>query len=116
MLKHVVEEYVRSATPVSSEVIVRRYEPTVSSATVRNELDRVGNRLTALLDESSAGQAVLVAAALEGIERQAALAVARILEHADQQAFEDVYYEGLGHILSQPEFTLSQKAVPLVQV
>jgi heat-inducible transcriptional repressor len=42
--------------------------------------------------------------------------VARILEHADQLAFDDVYYEGLGHILSQPEFTLSQKAVPLVQV
>lgn len=244
MLKHVVEEYVRSATPVSSEVIVRRYEPTVSSATVRNELnqleelglishphtsagrvptdvgyrffvehlmeregppageqrmirhqfhqvepdvdrwahlassvlantvqsaavvtpltssrvrvrrvalvwvqdtvalvtvllhsgavrqqvlhlerpcdrdelDRVGNHLTVLLDETSGTQALLVATTLEGIERQAALAVARILEHADQQAFEDVYYEGLGHILSQPEFTLSQKAVPLVQV
>src|SRR3954462_15482948 len=41
MLKHVVEEYVRSATPVSSEVIVRRYEPTVSSATVRNELNQL---------------------------------------------------------------------------
>jgi heat-inducible transcriptional repressor len=37
MLKYVVEEYVRSATPVSSETIVRRYEPSVSSATVRNE-------------------------------------------------------------------------------
>ncbi|MGE3272914.1 MAG: heat-inducible transcriptional repressor HrcA [Chloroflexota bacterium] len=248
MLKHVVEEYVRSATPVSSEVIVRRYEPSVSSATVRNELsqleelglishphtsagrvptdigyrffvehlmeregppvgeqrmirhqfhqvepdvdrwahlassvlanavqsaavvtpltssrarvrrvalvwvqdtvalvtvllhsggvrqqvlhleqpcdrdelDRVGNYLTALLDEKSSGQVALLAAALDiperQIERQAALAVARILEHADELAFEDVYYEGLGHILSQPEFTYSQKAVPLVQV
>jgi heat-inducible transcriptional repressor len=82
----------------------------------RDELDRVGNRLTALLDAKSAGQVALLAASLEGIERQAALAVARILEQADQQAFEDVYYEGLGHILSQPEFTLSMKAVPLVQV
>ena len=41
MLKHVVEEYVRTATPVSSEVIVRRYEPSVSSATVRNELSQL---------------------------------------------------------------------------
>ena len=40
VLKHVVEEYVRTATPVSSDVIVRRYEPSVSSATVRNELLR----------------------------------------------------------------------------
>jgi heat-inducible transcriptional repressor len=248
MLKHVVEEYVRSATPVSSEVIVRRYEPSVSSATVRNELsqledlglishphtsagrvptdigyrffvehlmerggpppgeqrmirhqfhqvepdvdrwahlassvlanavqsaavvtpltssrakvrrvalvwvqdtvalvtvllhsggvrqqvmhlerpcdrdelDRVGNYLTALLDDKASDQVTLLAATLDTadrqIERQAAVAVARILEHADELAFEDVYYEGLGHILSQPEFTLSQKAVPLVQV
>jgi heat-inducible transcriptional repressor len=244
MLKHVVEEYVRTATPVSSEMIVRRYEPSVSSATVRNELsqleelglishphtsagrvptdvgyrffvehlmeragptageqrmirhqfhqvepdvdrwahlassvlanavqsaavvtplssararvrrvalvwvqdtvalvtvllhsggvrqqvmhmdrpcdrdelDRIGNLLTALLDERSADQTVVLAATLDGVERQAALAASRILEQADQQAFEDVYYEGLGHILSQPEFTLSQKAVPLVQV
>lgn len=244
MLKHVVEEYVRSATPVSSEVIVRRYEPSVSSATVRNELsqleelglishphtsagrvptdigyrffvehlmesdspsageqrmirhqfhqvepdvdrwahlassvlanavrsaavvtpltasnararrvalvcvqdtvalvtvllnsggvrqqvlhleqpsdrdelDRIGNRLTQLLDDKSAEQVAVLAAALEGVEKQAATSIARILEQADRQAFEDIYYEGLGHILSQPEFTYSQKAVPLVQV
>jgi heat-inducible transcriptional repressor len=244
MLKHVVEEYVRTATPVSSDVIVRRYEPSVSSATVRNELsqleeiglishphtsagrvptdigyrffvehlmvsdgpsigeqrmirhqfhqaepdvdrwahlassvlanavqaaavvtpltssrarvrrvalvsvqdtvalvtvllnsgavrqqvlhleqpadrdalDKVGNRLTALLDDQPSEQVARVAATLEGVEAQAAVSVARILEQADHQAFEDVYYEGLGHVLSQPEFTYSQKAVPLVQV
>lgn len=244
MLKHVVEEYVRTATPVSSEVIVRRYEPTVSSATVRNELsqleelglishphtsagrvptdpgyrffvehlmeragpsigeqrmirhqfhqvepdvdrwahlassvlanavraaavvtplissrararrialvpvqetvalvtvllhaggvrqqvlhhneptdraelDRIGSHLTSLLDDRSAEQVSRLAATLDGVERLAAQAVARMLEQADRQAFEDVYYEGLGHILSQPEFTYSQKVVPLVQV
>ena len=244
MLKHVVEEYVRTATPVSSDVIVRRYEPSVSSATVRNELsqleeiglishphtsagrvptdpgyrffvehlmtsdgptageqrmirhqfhqaepdvdrwahlassilanavqaaavvtplsssrararrvavvsvqdavalvtvllnsgavrqqvlhlempasrdelDRVGNRLTVVLDDQSAEQVVRLSVTLDGIDRQAAGSVARILEQADRQAFEDIYYEGLGHVLSQPEFTYSQKAVPLVQV
>src|SRR6266542_374448 len=240
MLKHVVEEYVRTATPVSSDVIVRRYEPSVSSATVRNELsqleeiglishphtsagrvptdpgyrffvehlmtsdgptageqrmirhqfhqaepdvdrwahlassilanavqaaavvtplsssrararrvalvsvqdavalvtvllnsgavrqqvlhlempasrdelDRVGNRLTVVLDDQSAEQVVRLSVTLDGIDRQAAGSVARILEQADRQAFEDIYYEGLGHVLSQPEFTYSQKAVP----
>ncbi len=244
MLKYVVEEYVRSATPVSSETIVRRYEPNVSSATVRNEfaqledvglishphtsagrvptdpgyrffvehlmesegpspaerrtiqhqfhqvepdvdrwahlassvlanavraaavvtpltsarararrvallsvqegvalltvllgsggvrqqilhldqaverdeLDRIGNRLTELLDDATAERVTGVAKGLEGVPRQAAIAVARILEQADRQAFEEVYYEGLGHVLSQPEFTYSQKAVPLIQV
>jgi len=244
MLKYVVEEYVRSATPVSSETIVRRYDPNVSSATVRNEfaqlediglishphtsagrvptdpgyrffvehlmesegpsaaeqrtirhqfhqvepdverwahlassvlanavraaavvtpltsarararrvallavqddvalltvllgaggvrqqvlhlegatepddLDMVGNRLTQLLGDATADRVVVASAGLAGVERQVAQAVARILEQADRQAFEDVYYEGLGHVLSQPEFTYSQKAVPLVQV
>src|SRR5207249_8598001 len=34
----IIEEYVATATPVSSEAVVRRYEPNVSSATVRNEM------------------------------------------------------------------------------
>jgi heat-inducible transcriptional repressor len=244
MLKHVVEDYVRTAVPVSSDAIVRRYEPSVSSATVRaelalledlglishphtsagrvptdlgyrffvehlmenadptpgeqrtirhqfhqvepdidrwaqlassvlanavctaavvtpltsarararrvallgvqdsvalvtvllhsgavrqqilhltteadsDELDRVGNKLTNVLDDKVAQDVIALAEGLVDLEQQVATAVARILEQADQQAFEDVYYEGLGHVLSQPEFTYSQKAVPLVQV
>ena len=244
MLKYVVEEYVRSATPVSSETIVRHYEPNVSSATVRNEfaqledvglishphtsagrvptdpgyrffvehlmesegpsqaerrtiqhqfhqvepdvdrwahlassvlanavraaavvtpltsarararrvallsvqegvalltvllgsggvrqqvlhlhqaaerddLDTIGNQLTELLDDATAERVTAAAEGLTGVAHQVAIAVARILEQADRQAFEEVYYEGLGHVLSQPEFTYSQKAVPLVQV
>jgi len=38
ILKHVIEEYVVTAQPVSSDTLVRKYVPAVSSATVRNEL------------------------------------------------------------------------------
>lgn len=38
ILKHVVEEYVTTAQPVSSDAVVRKYVPNVSSATVRNEM------------------------------------------------------------------------------
>ncbi len=38
LLKLVVEEYVTTAQPVSSDALVRKYVPRVSSATVRNEL------------------------------------------------------------------------------
>jgi len=38
ILKHVVEEYVVTAQPVSSDTLVKKYVPFVSSATVRNEL------------------------------------------------------------------------------
>lgn len=38
ILKHVVEEYVTTAQPVSSDVLVRKYVQNVSTATVRNEM------------------------------------------------------------------------------
>lgn len=41
MLRALVHEYVRTAQPVASEALVRRYRLGVSSATVRNELARL---------------------------------------------------------------------------
>ena len=38
ILKHVIEEYVVTAQPVSSDTLVRKYVPAISSATVRNEM------------------------------------------------------------------------------
>jgi heat-inducible transcriptional repressor len=38
ILKHIIEEYVTTAQPVSSDILVRRYVPSLSSATVRNEM------------------------------------------------------------------------------
>ena len=38
ILKHVIEEYVVTAQPVSSDALVRKYVTAVSSATVRNEM------------------------------------------------------------------------------
>jgi heat-inducible transcriptional repressor len=38
VLRHIVQEYVATAQPVPSELIARKYEPDVSSATVRHEM------------------------------------------------------------------------------
>jgi heat-inducible transcriptional repressor len=38
ILKHVIEEYVITAQPVSSDTLVRKYVPAISSATVRSEM------------------------------------------------------------------------------
>src|SRR5205814_8221364 len=38
LLNHVVEEYVGTAVPVASETVARKYEPDISSATIRIEL------------------------------------------------------------------------------
>ena len=45
ILKEIVDEYIETAEPVSSAVIVEKYEPDISSATVRNamaDLERLG--------------------------------------------------------------------------
>ena len=38
ILRAVVDEYVATAVPVGSDTLVRKYCPTISPATVRNEL------------------------------------------------------------------------------
>src|SRR5919201_2457979 len=38
ILRHIVEEYVAIAQPVASDLIARKYEAELSSATVRNEM------------------------------------------------------------------------------
>lgn len=45
ILRAIVDEYIETAEPVSSNTIVQKYEPNISSATVRNdmaELEKVG--------------------------------------------------------------------------
>ena len=161
LLKYVVEEYVTTAVPVSSETIVRRYEPTVSTATIRHELAQLEELGLISHPHTSAGRvptdsgyrffvehlmesadpspgeqrtirhqfhqiepdvdrwAHLASSVLANAVRATAVvtpptsAAARAPSSA---AFEGVYYEGLGHLLSQPEFTFSHKAVPFVQV
>ena len=111
-----VQDAVALVTVVLHSGAVRQQVLHLERPCAGDELDRIGSTLTDLLAGRAADEVARVAEGLGGPERQAADAVTRILEQADRQAFEDVYYEGLGHVLSQPEFTYSQKAVPLVQV
>ena len=38
ILKEIVDEYIETAEPVSSAIIVEKYENNISSATVRNDM------------------------------------------------------------------------------
>lgn len=45
ILRAIIDEYIETAQPVSSNIIVKKYEPNISSATVRNdmaELEKIG--------------------------------------------------------------------------
>ena len=111
-----VQETVTLVTVLLQSGAVRQQVVHLEDPIERDQLDRLGNALTALFDGKTSEEVQHLAETLAGPERGVATATARILEQADRQAFEEVYYEGLGYVLSQPEFTYSQKAVPLIQV
>lgn len=56
ILKHIVEDYIDSAVPVSSEAIARKMAVPVSSATVRNEMAALEDEGFILQPHTSAGR------------------------------------------------------------
>jgi len=155
ILKHIVEEYVVTAQPVGSEAVARRYLPTLSSATIRNEmavLEGVGfiaqphtsagrvptdSGYRYYVEQLMAGSeptlgerrrirhqfhqlrpevgqwAHLASSVLADTVHAAAVVM---LQQGDRQTFEQIYYEGLSHILRQPEFARSERLRPIVEV
>lgn len=78
----------------------------------QEELSALAARLNRLLDGQTAAQIdVLVAGLEEGVERDMAEAVVRLMMAHDQQDRPIVHYDGLAHILGQPEFT-EQRPLP----
>ena len=82
----------------------------------REALKQVASRLNEALEGRTAVQARRAVQRMSGAEEQFGAVVAQVLEQADRQTFEQIYYEGLSHILGQPEFAQSEKLKPLVEI
>ena len=95
---------------------VRQHVEQLAEPIDRDELTRVNNRLNHLLEGKTARQVARLAERQPAPERLFCEIVARMLEQADRQTFEQIYYEGLSHILSQPEFAQSEKLRPVVEL
>ncbi len=87
----------------------------VDSAVSREELTRLSNRLTSAPHNGTAAHVAHEASKATGLEQQVLQATERILRHAEDQALQEVYYEGLSQMLAQPEFASSQKALPIIE-
>jgi heat-inducible transcriptional repressor len=81
-----------------------------------DELARINSRLNALLEGKTGDQVGREVAWLPELDATFCQAVERVLDQADRQTFEQIYYEGLSHILSQPEFARSERLRPIVEV
>ena len=82
----------------------------------REDLTRLSNELSEKLADKTAGQVRRAMKTLSEPSKIFASAAARLLQHAQEQAFAAVSLEGLAQLLSQPEFAQSEKLRPILEV
>ncbi|NQU77519.1 hypothetical protein HQ544_02365 [Candidatus Falkowbacteria bacterium] len=126
LLKSIIDEYVKTAQPVGSNLLVAKYLKNVSSATVRNEMAELEKQGLITHPHTSAGRIptekgykyyldnFLKDSALKEVgqlkqtkePKQVAKELAEISGLAVIISFtkEDVYYTGISNVFSQPEF------------
>jgi len=95
---------------------VRQHVQQLIELLERDDLASLNTRLNAAVEGKTAKQVARQARRLAEPDASFCAAVGRMLEQADRQTFEQIYYEGLSHILGQPEFAQSEKLRPLVEV
>ncbi len=80
------------------------------------DLDRLSNTISDVLRNKTAAQARRALGKLPDEARSFAESAIRLLQHAEDQSFAAIYYEGLTQLLSQPEFAESKKLRPILEV
>ena len=79
-------------------------------------LDLIAGALNAELAGLSGPQVRRRAPRLDGVAAHVAEAVAAVLEEADSVVIEDVFTDGIIHVLEQPEFAEGSKLRPILEV
>lgn len=134
ILKTIIKEYIKTATPIGSEGLVEKYDLDISPATVRNEMADLEEAGYIVQPHTSAGriptekaydfylesltEKKLSEAEIKIFEKyflkndemnfkQAAKAMAQVSGNAIFWAFhrQNLYYTGVSNLLHQPEFS-----------
>jgi transcriptional regulator of heat shock response len=138
LLKHIVEEYITTASPVGSPVIAEKYFPDLSSATIRNEMAEIEESGYISQPYTSAGRVPTVEGLRyyvdnflqdnesrqtdrdllkefnQPLERDSAKHLARLASELINEAVvvsfgpNDVYCTGIANLFSQPEFSQAE--------
>lgn len=82
----------------------------------RDTLIQLSNRLSQECEGHTAEELLERAEATEAEEAQAIRAAAQLLSEAERHMYESLHYEGLSHVLDQPEFARSQALRPFVEL
>lgn len=103
-------------TAILQSGAVRQVVHHLDQPVAEGELSRMSNELSQRLRGKTAGLARRSLGKLSGSAQVLGAAAVRILQQAEEHAFAEVYYEGLTQLLSQPEFSQSQRLRPILEV
>lgn len=118
-LKHIqlvsVQDFVVLLVVVLQEGLLRQQLITMSEPTTQEMLEPVATRLNNMYAGSTAAQISGKQVELSGLEQQMRDGVVRIMRQVDERNAEDVFYEGLANILTQPEFAEVERMRQLIE-
>ncbi len=95
---------------------VRQMVQHLERPVARDELVRLSNAISDGLGNKTAAQARRLVQQFGEEAQGFADTTIRLLQHAQDQSFAAIYYEGLTQLLSQPEFAQSKKVRPILEV
>ena len=120
-LKHLelisLQDFLVMLVLVLHEARVKQQILTMEEAITQDELTSLANKLNAAYAGLAASQ-VVVRPSTEAspAEDLVTRAVVRLMQGEDERAYDDLYWDGLRHILQQPEFANAAKVRTIVEV
>jgi len=96
--------------------IVRQQMLSLDFRVSQEELSQLSNQLNDLLAGQTAGEIEARGLALSEFGQQVVAMIQSVMAREDNPGNEQIYREGLAHILTQPEFLLAEDAQQLVSV
>jgi len=89
---------------------------TFDQAIFQPELTAIANKLNAAYPDLTSSQILAKSIALSPTEKQLTDCLVKIMQAEDEQEYEEPYLNGLHFMLSQPEFTHSQRVLALIEL
>lgn len=119
-LKHLelvtLQEFLALLVLVLEQAKLRQQVLHFDEPITQEELDHIAARLNAAYAGLTGWQIPEKALSLSPKEERVALASSMMMQALDEQAFEEVYLDGVRHLLAQPEFSSVGKVRPLLEV
>lgn len=111
-----VQEFLALLVLVLKEARIKQQLLSLETACTQEEMWRVANRLNSLYHTLTSNQIGKLKAELSPVEKQVTGNVVYLMSADDRQGYEDVYLDGVRHMLAQPEFAGQERWRGLLEI